>query len=143
CVNDRPFDDNPMDTLLLLAAEVKPYRLVSGTRVCDITYKMKYFQCIKPSNGRPYLPPQGHNHFLRYSTLINPVTGRIPKPDYIELTSTGYPSIGPVPPPFNVNTPAGNILFTPENGDPVYRRVDFRDLFNPDESIVSGHLGDE
>ncbi len=119
-VNDRQFDGYPRDTLLLLAAEVKPYRMVTGLRLCDITYKFKYFQAIDPKTG-PLVPPAGHNHFLRYNTQLQQF------PQYFELTHNGNSSlVDPAP-----NNPDQN------RGLPVYRRTDFRSLFNPDANIIS------
>lgn len=57
-INSTVFDGFAVETLYLLAIEVKPYRLVSGDSVYDITYRMRYFE---PETGK------GHKYFLRYA----------------------------------------------------------------------------
>lgn len=138
-VNLYPFDNFPTDTLLLLAAEVKPYRTVSGVRVCDITYKMKYFQAVDPYTRFPYSPARGHNHFLKYRTIPEALTRFIFAPTYEELTHNGYPSLGPTP---NIDWGDGQPPHPAPNGIPVYRRADFRSLFNPDDNVISNITGD-
>ncbi|HYE78137.1 MAG TPA: hypothetical protein VEI97_09130 [bacterium] len=129
-VNNSTFDEYPRGTLLLLAAEFKPYRWVDGSRYCDVTYKMKHFSALDPnpeSNnfGKPYSQwadqvtagERGHNHFLRY------LGSGAMKPFHDMLTHNGE---RPGPP-----TPVA------DRGIPVYREKDFSTLFNPDLSVTS------
>jgi hypothetical protein len=90
------------ETLLLLSADIKPYRHGSGKFVYDITYRMKQFE---PSPGR------GHNYFLRWLgsskklnrrrltddgiiNVDNTITGRAvyPSVDFTYLFSKNYPA---------------------------------------------------
>lgn len=65
-VNKYEFDNCPPGTLLLTAVESKPYRLIGGGYLNDLTFKMKYFNATNimgvPEN-------KGHNHFLKFSQL--------------------------------------------------------------------------
>lgn len=113
CVNAAEFDGFARGTLLLLAVEVKPYRWLTGRRLCDITYKMKHFSALDTtlSPVREYTPERGHNWFLRT-----------------------YPD-GSSPPTYMLLTHNGNTIAN--GGQPVYREADFTALFNPSASITS------
>jgi hypothetical protein len=111
CVNRGLFDGWSDGTLLLLAVEVKPYKWITGRRLCDITYKMKYFSALDPQTDREYSPPRGHNYFLRY------FRGGTTNPGYDLATHNGVAT-----------------LF---GGIPVYSRIPFSSLFNPSQAITS------
>ncbi len=120
-VNNAIFDNFAAGTLLLLAAEYKPYREITGKRVADITYKMKHFSAIVPGSnetgqtkGQLYNPERGHNFFLQY------FSGSSTEPKYRQLTHNGISTS-------NITSP----------GIPVYRERNFDELFNPDDTVLN------
>jgi len=85
CVNSLPFDGYPPETLLLMSVEAKVYRLLTGDRVYDYIFKMRYFNpYTDPTDASKYA---GHNHFLRYTTFAN--SQNQPIPAYHRLTVNG------------------------------------------------------
>ncbi len=130
-VNDAQFDFAAAGTLLLTGVEVRPYRLLGGTFVGDIAYKMKYFSAVDPTEGKTYdqfvdpitnpVPAgedkpraRGHNYFLRY--LPNRA-----EPD----SSLAYT--------YNLITDNGHTKAGKPPGRTVYRETNFRTLFRPDQ----------
>jgi len=120
-VNLLPFRDsnktyNP-GTLLLLSAEMKPYRTAVGAFVNDVTYRMKYFE---PQPGR------GHNFFLRYNKSTSSLS-------YVKLTSReANDSLAIGTSPEELDAP-GTGPYTASQGPGastgVYPYKDFRELF--------------
>lgn len=107
----------PAGTYLLLGSDFKPYRLVDGTRVADITYKIKYFSApdFSADPPVPFDPPRGHNFFIKFDPGGDP--------EYVEVTSNGTSSTA-----------------MSGAGQPVYRKMNFQDLFNPDRALVAGEV---
>ncbi len=113
-VNQFPVTDGKdtynAETLLLLSADIKPYRTAAGAFVNDITYRCKYFE---PEPGK------GHNHFLRYEASFNRLTRQ-------RITTTGYSSTVTAPRVIPGTTTLVNTLLVPKN---VYPSADFANLF--------------
>lgn len=115
-VNKYDFDFNtdgtpkfPAGTLLLTAIEVKPYRWIHNYYYSDVTYKMRYFNAVRPGTFPPehYATPKGHNYFLY--TPQPQENNNFQNYDYYLLTHDGEPT-----------------------GIKVYQESDFKDLFRPD-----------
>lgn len=126
-VNSGVFDNFAAGTLLLLAAEYKPYREITGRRVADITYKMKHFSAIVPGSneafqvkGQLYSPERGHNYFLQY------FSGTSLEPKYRLLTHNGNSTTAMTDP-----------------GIPVYRERNFDELFNCDDAVLNAQDDEE
>lgn len=82
-VNNAYFDNYPPQTLLLIAAEKKPKRMIDGNLVFDYTYKCK-FMSQSPAYPTSYNGGKGgHNHFLRWNVSTESYK-------YTLMTTDGY-----------------------------------------------------
>lgn len=121
CVNKNAFGDQHRNyapgTLLLLSAELKPYRTGAGAFVHDIAYRVKYFE---PEPGR------GHNYFLRYdlkrgTLAYTKLTSGIDN-DEVKVSNPSAAGAGP----YTREYPPGA---APDVSRSLYPYVDFDDLF--------------
>lgn len=119
-VNGLPFKINnttyDMGTLLLLGADIKPYRTAAGAFVQDITYRIKY---MEPQ------PHRGHNYFLRQDPKVLKLV-------YTKMTESGLNDPEPITPDaYGPYDPTANRVATEKAGTAVglYRYADFSYLF--------------
>lgn len=77
CVNHEPFDGYDAEELLLTAVELKPYRLIGGSKVYDITYRMRSFKPFfyDATQNKDVLAEGGHNAILRFHKATVTVAG--------------------------------------------------------------------
>lgn len=110
-------------TLLLLGAEIRPYRMGSGKFVVDVSYRVKHYD--------PFDDGRGHNHFLRYRNDVA-------KPHFTKLTDNGNGDVVDVANGVTIGDPNG------EPGRPLFRYTDFRSLFswhaNPNDKPSSTNV---
>lgn len=133
CLNHYSWTDGPADnpasntynpgTLLLLSAEVKPYRSAAGVFVNDIVYRMKYFEPVVN---------RGHNFFLRWYPTPNALY-------YTKMTSSGFNDVLGIPEdnfdgsPYNSATkPHGDMVPGGDNSKSLYGYAGFGSLFTSD-----------
>ena len=97
-------------TLLLLGAEIKPYRMATGKFVCDIAYRVKYFN--------PFRDGRGHNYFLRFSQVYTKLL-------FLKITDNGNEDLtNPV-----VVASHPDTSIQGETGNPIFPYADFQELF--------------